>query len=212
MPLIHLENLNPQCTWGIWEIQENSQELIQQLAPRSSEAFYLRYIEHEVKRRESAAARLVIKHILEQKNEEYMGILKNATGKPYLADGAYRISLSHSTKYAAGIVHTSQEVGIDIERVQEKLLPISKRVLSLDEQKDVGGNLEKLAVYWCAKETLYKIYSKGQVFFNRDLLISPFKLQKQGTLKSLLKVDPDNVKEYKLHYYKFKNDYYICFG
>lgn len=211
MPLIHVENISPQCSWGIWEINESSRELIQQLSPRSSEAFYLKDIEHEAKKCESAAARLVIKQILEQKGEEYMGILKGTNGKPYLVDGSFRISLSHTENYAVGIVHTSKEVGIDIERVQEKLHKIAKRILSKDEQKDVKGNLEKLTIYWSAKETLYKIHSKGQLFFNNDLLISPFELQSRGTLQSFLRVN-NVLNEHTLYYYHFNKDYYICFG
>lgn len=211
MPLIHIENISPQCSWGIWEIKENSQDLIQQLSPRSSEAYYLKDIEHETKKCESAAARLVIKKIVEQRGEEYLGVLKGTNGKPYLADGSFRISLSHTENYAVGIVHTSKEVGIDIERVQDKLLKIAKRILSKDEQKDVQGNLDKLTIYWSAKETLYKIHSKGQLFFNSDLLISPFQLKPKGKLQSFLRVD-EVLSEHTLYYYSFNKDYYICFG
>ncbi|EAY29253.1 4'-phosphopantetheinyl transferase family protein [Microscilla marina] len=211
MPLIHVENSNPQCSWGIWEIKESSQELIQALSPRSSEAFYLNDIEHEAKKSESTAARLVIKKLLELQHEEYMGILKGTNGKPYLADGAYRISLSHTENYAVGIIHTSKEVGIDIERVQGKLLKIAKRILSKEEQKEVNNNLEKITVYWSAKETLYKIHSKGQLFFNSDLLVSPFRLAQRGELQSFLRVN-GTLNEHTLHYYCFNKDYYICFG
>lgn len=211
MPLIHIENNGPQCSWGIWEIQESSKELIQLLEPRSSEATYLRYIEHEAKKCESTAARLVIKQILEQRDEEYLGILKDANNRPYLADASYNISLSHTENYAVGIVHQSKVVGIDMERIQGKLLKIAKRILSTEEQKEVNSNLDKLTIYWSAKETLYKIHSKRQLFFNRDLLISPFQLQNKGTLQGFLRSGDGQLRKHIIHYHKFKN-HYICYG
>ncbi|OJJ17880.1 hypothetical protein BKI52_28905 [marine bacterium AO1-C] len=211
MPLIHIEHKGPQCSWGIWEIEENSQELVDLLSPRASEANYLKYIEHEKKRCESAAARLVIKQILEQKQEEYFGILKDANNKPYLSDASYNISLSHTDQYAVGIVHQSKAVGIDVEMIREKLLKISNRVLSQEEQQAVKGDLEMLTVYWSAKETLYKIHSKRQLFFNRDLIIDPFQLQQKGILQAYIRQDNGQLKPHQVYYHKFKN-YYICFG
>ena len=211
MPLIHIEHQNPQCSWGIWEIQESSEKLIDLLEPRASEANYLNYIEHEQKKCESAAARLVIKQILAQKEEEYFGILKDANKKPYLADASYNISLSHTDSYAVGIVHGSNAVGIDVEKIRDKLLKIAHRVLSQEEQKAVKGDLDKLTIYWSAKETLYKIHSKRQLFFNRDLLVEPFDLQKKGALQTYIRQENGQLKPYQVYYHKFKN-YYICFG
>ncbi len=211
MPLIHIEHQEPQCSWGIWEIEENSRKLLDLLSPRASEAKYLNYIEHEKKKCESTAARLVIKQLLEQREEEYFGILKDANNKPYLSDASYNISLSHTDRYAVGIVHQSKVVGIDVEMIREKLFKIYHRVFSPEEQEAVEGDLDKITVYWSAKETLYKIHSKRQLFFNRDLIIEPFALQPKGVLKAYIRQDDGQMKPHKVYYHKFKN-YYICFG
>jgi hypothetical protein len=86
---------------------------------------------------------------------------------------------------AAQIDH-DQAVGIDLEQPRAKILKIAPRIFSPVELKDAGSDVIKNIVYWCAKETLYKIHGKGNVHFSNQLNIEPFLLQEEGILRGVI--------------------------
>jgi phosphopantetheinyl transferase len=82
----------------------------------------------------------------------------------------------------AAIIDKNKSVGIDLEQPKDKLLRIAHRVLNVDELENAGHDVVKHCVYWCAKETLIKIYGKRHLVLAKDLAIEPFNLQKSGNL------------------------------
>jgi 4'-phosphopantetheinyl transferase EntD len=58
------------------------------------------------------------------------------------------------------ITSSTHPVGIDIERLKDRIYRIKDRFLTIEEHKSLGetNRLEKLYVIWGAKESLYKIY------------------------------------------------------
>ncbi len=166
------------AVWGLWKIEEDEPSLAaivpgEQVPPSITNAF---------KRLEFLAGRALIKTLVDQWGLRYEGLTKDIYGKPYLSGSDIHISLSHSYPYVAAIVHRKKNVGIDLEQPKEKLLRIAHRVLSETELHDAGTNLVKHCIYWCAKESLIKIYGKKDLILSRDLLISPFSLQQRGQL------------------------------
>lgn len=166
------------AVWGLWKIEEDEPSLAaivpgEQVSPSITNAF---------KRLEFLAGRALIKTLVDQWGLRYEGLTKDIYGKPYLSGSDIHISLSHSYPYVAAIVHRTKNVGIDLEQPKEKLLRIAHRVLSETELHDAGTNLVKHCIYWCAKESLIKIYGKKDLILSRDLLISPFSLQQRGHL------------------------------
>jgi 4'-phosphopantetheinyl transferase len=79
-------------------------------------------------------------------------------GKPYLAKDNRHISISHSHNKLAIIINEHESTGIDIELIRDKVLKIKHKFLSESELKDANDDVDKLLIYWAAKETLYKIY------------------------------------------------------
>jgi phosphopantetheinyl transferase len=73
-------------------------------------------------------------------------------------------------------------VGIDLEQPKEKLLRIAPRILAPQELQDAGTDVVKHCVYWCAKETLIKIYGRKDLTLAHNLLVSPFELSQNGHL------------------------------
>jgi len=71
-------------------------------------------------------------------------------------------------------LHRSRPVGIDIEPIREQFTRVVPRVLSTDEIVHAAGDPHRLAVYWCAKEALYKLYGKRQLTFREHLHVEPF--------------------------------------
>lgn len=86
----------------------------------------------------------------------YIGLNYNTDGKPYLENG-YNISISHSKDIATVIVSPKRKVAIDIEYVSKRVERVVDRLLRTDER--AVTLIDKL-LHWCAKETLYKLYSE----------------------------------------------------
>lgn len=164
--------------WGLWKITEDEPSL-KALVPAEEISPALT---NELKRLEFLAGRALIRSLLQQWRIRYEGMRKDEYGKPFLLGSDIHISLSHSYPFAAGILHRRLTVGIDLEQPKDKLLRIAPRILSETELNNAGDNVVKHCVYWCAKETLIKIYGKKDLVFAKNLLVSPFDLRPNGHL------------------------------
>ena len=80
------------------------------------------------------------------------------SGKPYLEDGPF-FNISHSDEYVVLAVHPSRDVGVDIERINEKRLDGIQYVL-LEEEKNVI-DINDLFRIWSNKESIIKCLSTG---------------------------------------------------
>lgn len=131
-------------------------------------------ITHPTQRIEWLACRVVIRQLIEAQGGQYQGLQKDKYGKPFPIGLPWHISLSHTSGWAAAAVHQSRPVGIDIEPIREQFRRVVPRVLSADENAHAADDPNRLAIYWCAKEALYKLYGKRQLTFREHLHIDPF--------------------------------------
>ena len=162
--------------WGYWQILENAAELAaevpQEIPPES--------LTNPLKRLEYLAGRVLIKTLLARWGLPFDGIKKDAFGKPFLNGQNIHISLSHSYPYVAAILHRTRNAGIDLEQPKQKLLRIAPRILAPDEHLDAAHDITKHCIYWCAIETMIKIYGNKDLIFSKNLLVKPFELAPQG--------------------------------
>lgn len=185
MPLTYL-NANQQEQWALWHIEEAEEDfthLVNEDVPKE--------IINAHKRLEWLAARALIKILSENAGVDFQGIRKDEFGKPHLTGHDLFISLSHSYPYVAAQISAKQAVGIDVEQPKEKLLKVAPRILSTEELANAGSDIIKHCIYWCAKETLYKIYGKGGLHFSHQLNLYPFTLASFGTLTGIINDNSD---------------------
>jgi len=178
MPLVE-QDVTHNRAWGLWKIEESEAHLLNELieiAPAPPA------ITHTNKRLEYYAARVLVKQLLSRMGLSFHGLDKNSYGKPLLVNLPHQVSLSHSYPYVTALIDSEKPVGIDLEQPKEKLLAIAPRMFHADECSDAGADVTKLCIYWCAKEALLKVYGKKDLTFAKDLLITPFPLQKSGIL------------------------------
>lgn len=164
--------------WGLWKIEEDESTLLTNVPAEQVSAT----LTNPLKRIEFLAGRALIKNLLAEWNVTYRGLEKDPFGKPFLTGSSIHVSLSHSYPYVAAILHKTKNVGIDLEQPKDKLLRIASRVLSEGELRDAAEDIVKHCIYWCAKETMIKIYGKKDLIFARNLLIEPFFKQRSGHL------------------------------
>lgn len=167
-------DITSDCVAWLQAITEDEPTLRAGLPLTMSEQEELAGISHPAQRVEWLACRVAIQQLTELQGMPYRGLQKDEFGKPYLIDSPWHISLSHTGGWAAAVLHRSRPVGIDIEPIREQFRRVVPRVLSESEIAHAAGNPNRLAVYWCAKEALYKLYGKRQLTFREHLHIEPF--------------------------------------
>ena len=59
---------------------------------------------------------------------------------------------------------------------------IASRIHHVDELNDAGTDIIKHCIYWCAKETLIKIYGKKDLVFSENMKILPFDRHSEGDI------------------------------
>jgi 4'-phosphopantetheinyl transferase len=171
MPLLDIKQINPHTVLGIWQTDETLDSLVNML-PTYVDAAQIEQV-HPKRKKEWLASRVLIYKLLEQFTSIPAVLLKNENGKPYFKDQQLHISISHSPYLAAAILSDKYEVGIDIELVSQKALRIADKFLSEAEKEFTAQNEEQTCLYWSAKETLYKLYSRKQLIFKDNLILYP---------------------------------------
>ena len=91
----------------------------------------------------------------------------NEDGKPIIE--GYHVSISHTLGYVAVILSREYEVGIDIEYISDRVSCISSRFLRVDEE---FTNITDKLIAWCAKETMYKLFSSEHLAL-KDIKVDP---------------------------------------
>lgn len=164
----------------VWEITQSIDELVSGFEDFSLFAADFEKINSDKRKLEFLGTRWLLKILLEKEtNVQY-----TADGKPYLNNGSYHISLSHSGKWMAVMIHPTKHVGIDIECPTDKIQKVYKRFLSETEQVELsnGKDIKQLQIAWSAKEALYKIIGKEAIDFANQLRLLPFEVQTEGRI------------------------------
>ncbi|WP_017732118.1 4'-phosphopantetheinyl transferase family protein [Nafulsella turpanensis] len=210
MPQILHEKLHEHSSWALWHIEEGIAELQESLQANQPSATELDVIKSEKQKLEWLSSRLLLRQLAKEYKIDYPDVVKDEHGKPFLHNTAAHISLSHSYPYASAIIHTRQPVGIDIEKPRQQLLRIGPRILHPEELSAAGDEVQKLCIYWAAKEALYKCYGRRGLTFQDEIFIEPFLLQQQGQLRG--RIHTRAVKEEHTLHYRYHNDLLICFS
>lgn len=162
---------------------------------------------------------LSAKREIETKGKEYLAnyllgdnciIEYDDKGKPYLSCDSRHISISHSHDKLAIIVNEKESTGIDIELIRDKVLKIKHKFLTNEELLEANDDVEKLLIYWAAKETLYKIYGLKEVDFIAHLFVKPFTKHNLGTI--IGEINLPNFKETFELNYQILEDYVLVYA
>jgi phosphopantetheinyl transferase len=122
-------------------------------------------------------------------------------GAPYLANNTLNISISHTGHYALVAIHPTDKVGIDIERIGDKVGRVRHKFLSREELGAVDARSEKihLTILWAAKEAMYKVMGVETVEFTEQIRIEPFTPYMEGEIVAHETASAEK-KTYKLQY------------
>ena len=194
MPLCNLLTIDTHTTYALWRIDESHADLFSQLSLQASELVIYANINHINKQLEWLSTRLVLQELCKKLNYTYDGLSKDRWGKPYLIGSNYHISLAHCFPFSLAAVAQHNPIGMDIQFPHKKLQRVQSKYLNKSEIKDSANNVEKLCIYWGAKEAIYKAYGGRRLSLREDISIEPFVASSRGDIQGTVKGNPCIIK------------------
>jgi phosphopantetheinyl transferase (holo-ACP synthase) len=185
MPLFCKKEISASSKIAIWNITESLEDFLKMKQFSPDDLSVMNIFSYEHRKKEWLVARILAEQLSGEKN---LRIIYDEHNKPFLENSKKHTSISHSHNFLA-VILDNKETGIDIELIKPKILRIKEKFMSNEElnllQKE---NLEEqLTVYWCAKESLYKLYGKKELAFKENLSIEPFQYSGKGIIKGWIK-------------------------
>ena len=175
MAVVNIREVYPGVSLGLWQMDESPEQLFDlypHLLPYRS-SLDDKY-KNDGRKLEFLAIRALMYEML-RVNGASKGLLShagdfthNGQGKPLFR--GYHVSISHTKGYAALILSKKSEVAVDIEYMSDRVERIASKFLRKDERAD---SLDAKLVYWCAKETVFKLFSEENLLFE-DMRVKPF--------------------------------------
>lgn len=175
MAVVNIREVYPGVSLGLWQMDESVEQLCDlypHLQPYRSQLEEL--YKNDGRKLEFLAIRALMYEMLKA-NGASKGLLSHAgdithneAGKPLFR--GYHISVTHTKGYAALILSKAKEVAVDIEHFSDRVERIASKFLRKDEKAE---GLDSLLVHWCAKETVFKLFSEDNLQF-ADMRVKPF--------------------------------------
>ena len=186
---------------GVWQITESEEELRALTSIPNDELEEISFIKSESLRRQKLAVRALLDVMFEDK----VYLSHHDNGKPYIENNATNISITHTEKYVAVILNDIDEVGIDCESLDRDFSAVEKKALSEDEidSLDDDRRNEQLAIFWCAKEAVYKKLSQYGVDFAEQIEVEDFRPRGEGELEATFIHKDGYEEEFDLEYMTF---------
>lgn len=170
MPLYFQENIDQNSRFGIWKITEPENFFLKKITP-------VKQIKHAEKRLQHLAANYLLTQLFPAFPQAE--IQTGHADKPFLPSATYFFSLAHTGEFAAALVSTKNNVGIDIEPVSPKPNILKDKFLKTEESEIIlqnsflAGNVDtRMTMAWCAKEAIYKWWGKGGISLKNNIEIS----------------------------------------
>ncbi len=188
---------------SVWEVTESEDDLLKLVSIPNDELEELYLTRSEARRKEKLAVRALLNTVFEEK--VYLGHHDN--GSPFIQNNSIHISITHTNRFVAIITHPTEDVGIDIENIERDFSAVEKKALSEEEREDLSEKHRNLhlAIYWCAKEAIYKRMSQHGVDFAKQMEVDKFNPKDEGEIDATF-IDKDGEEEeFELEYEVFDN-------
>ena len=208
MGLLVNQDIGDGCKLGVWEITEDYETLFRTTNLCDEDIHRLNTFKNLNRKIESLSVRALLQQIT-QPNARI--IYHQQSRKPYLFDGSYNISISHSHQRTSILLGKNKQVGVDLEFMSHHIEQLAHKFINNQEKVTNDPLLRRkhLYIHWCAKEALYKICDKLDINFQENLTINPFNVDVQGDIIGVVHNNYRN-EEYKMHY-QFENNYVLVY-
>lgn len=196
MALLFINEIDKDVRLGVWKMEEDLNYEQFAFLP-----FYDRLMSlSESRRKETASVYSLLFVMTGNKN---LVIGHETSGKPYVE--GYKIGISHTKGFVSVILSTSCDVAVDIEYINTRVLRIADRFLREDEKPDIIPDVIPTLLFWCAKETIYKLYSDERLTFQNIKIMDA---EQGGALCGNNLITGESVRID----YTFNNDYVLTYA
>ena len=198
MPLVfNKDHHGSQIT--LWSIEEEEPFFAERIPYRPDSS-------HAVKRLQQLSSRYLLE--LMHPSFPFHQVEVSKAGKPILAESEFHFSLSHCDGFSAAILGKNAPVGIDVERINPRILRVETKFLNANEYELLSGcNEESRVVYatlfWSIKETVFKWWGDGAVDFAEQIQIKKIELLDQG--KAVIEFGTDSEKMLFVDYIRYQD-------
>ncbi|MDO4462023.1 MAG: 4'-phosphopantetheinyl transferase superfamily protein [Bacteroidia bacterium] len=174
------------ATMGIWQMTESLAELEAMYTVTDDERPVYDGFRNDRRRKEWLTVRILLRELVGKDVE----ICYRDTGKPYLKDSSYCISITHTIGYV-GIRLAAHPVALDMEYKADRVFRIIDRFVNEKEMKyiDERDKVSSALVLWSAKETLFKLFDFQEVDFKEHLFISKMHWGAKGHFRGSVNKD-----------------------
>ncbi|MBL6962492.1 MAG: 4'-phosphopantetheinyl transferase superfamily protein [Bacteroidetes bacterium] len=184
MGLVLLRQDRDKTKIGVWKMVETIDQLKKDLVLNAPEIRFFSSLNKGKRNMHWLAGRVLLRHLLG--TDHFIKVEGDVHGKPQLVNFDLELSISHSADYAAVIIG-KKKVGIDIEEIKPVIKKICTKFMTIDEINSVPAGkseIEQFYVYWCTKESIFKLNGKKYLLFKDHIFIDPFEYQKEGFIKA----------------------------
>ena len=204
MGLLINREIEDGCQLGLWEVTEDYETLFRITYLNDEDIRRLNKFKNLNRKIESLSVRALLQQMT---RPDARIIYHKRSHKPYLDDGSYNISVSHSHTYTSVLLGKNKLVGVDLEYMSHKIERVAHKFINNREviTDHPLFRRQHLYIHWCAKEALFKICDKVDINFQENLSIQPFEVKSQGDIIGILHNNSRN-EEYKMHY-QIENNY-----
>ena len=189
---------------GFWKLIESADDLYSMASAfvNDGELSVYQSFKNDRRRREWLATRILLNEML----GGYPGIDYDSNGAPHLKDNVHiNISVSHADGLVAVSMSKKNHVGIDVERVTNRVLRIKDKFLTPDEYDNNDPNLlQLLYIQWCAKEAMYKACNVAHYDYQNTYTLPGFRFDGKmpGSAIGRVILDDGSCKDLNVRYFE----------
>lgn len=205
MPLYETKHINNRSILAVWRIEEDIEELRRQVYLSKQDEQFFKSFSSEQRSKEWLTARLLTQMML----EEDVSIIYEPTGKPYILNSDWEISITHKNEFVGIVLGKNKRVAIDIEQLSSRLDKVYDYYMRPEELDSLDRNQRnfQLHLFWCAKECLVKVVNRKNLRIIEDMYVHPIHTRKN---KFVAEVREDTIMiPYTFYYERLSNDYVV---
>ena len=180
MGITSIKRLSENSLVGLWHITESVDELFGKviLSSNENEIYYSK--KTDSRKKEWLACRNLIKEMLHANVE----ISYDQSGKPFLTNHEFYISMSHSVEYSCVYIDRFKPVGVDIQKFKSSIKAGYDFFIHESDEKWVNINSnELLHIIWSIKETVFKYFGIPELDIKKDIVVNPFTSNENGIIE-----------------------------
>ena len=182
MPQFFFEKISNVGTVYVWKVTETEEKLLSLRTLSASEQLQLQLLKNSQKRLHWLAYRVLLKEALG--TDFQINYLND--GKPVLVSPQKFLSVSHSKDFVAVFLSETHPVGVDIEKISDRIQKVVPKFLNETEQQN--SNLSDSALlhfHWGAKEAVYKQFHQHRLSFATQIHIDFIHWEEQTAMASI---------------------------